>query len=615
MMHLICTILTFVFSIFLCFAAGYGIYEATSRYFRRNRETRRHAAVRGGGKSDIKKTEHNVRSAITSIGAKIIKNEAGAESGDRSFFFKYQSECFISQIHANTGRVSIIMPGFFTCTIDELNYIRACCNSLNSTSCCASLVYQISKDENEVTVSCIATLPHSSDSIVVNSLLPKSVEDCFTLRHAFHDNFSKMKHVFPDNEMRDCEFATAEAGRLQMLLAESEIAGQGRAASVRLSPDAPYTVNRMLSIFFPSQRLKATSLTIVIEKETGHEMQELKGEAAENYELWQALIRKENERSYAFAGNFANLLLRCEPQVEYGSEAIEVPAPLFSILLQPAGGNGINGSLYFRLTMSRPALGVSTRASCQAHFRQAFIVDCMVAFDPSSPAKRLAEFKYMLDDANDKIKEGKFDQCTPEQKIISDCEFPDSRYNLYWGRRYLRERRYLEALPHFLNVWDLYSTEFANYGGAENSRFYKTAYFVGLCYLKLHLYSQACYYLEVASHRQEADYLRAYITSLLHAHDYRAEEITQGLIDQMQQKAMGLYTSDSEMPKSMMHFKNFLFRTKVKLLMKRSAYAEAKVLLLMMLIDPENADFAISQLAIVKKKLEETDKPGETTPS
>ena len=141
------------------------------------------------------------------------------------------------------------------------------------------------------------------------------------------------------------------------------------------------------------------------------------------------------------------------------------------------------------------------------------------------------------------------------------------------------------------------------------------AYLIGCCYMCLHQYEKACFYLQVTLPASSISYSEAYINCLVNNHDFRAMDSINVLLENLNmiihslEIGNGNEDEEEEMdPKvarekeRLEHFNAFIKRRKAYLLVSLGKYDEAETLLKKLLDDPENSDFALTELAYIQNK-------------
>ena len=131
------------------------------------------------------------------------------------------------------------------------------------------------------------------------------------------------------------------------------------------------------------------------------------------------------------------------------------------------------------------------------------------------------------------------------------------------------------------------------------------AYYLGCCYLRLHRYEHACYYLQLTLAAHNITYTKAYINCLVNSHDFRALDIINSLLADMQELLDhndGFIQNFSR--QQIESFVSFMKRRKAYLLVSEQQYDDAVPLLKSLLNDPKHGHFALHELAFIQKQKE-----------
>ncbi|HEY9550713.1 MAG TPA: hypothetical protein VIQ97_00355, partial [Prevotella sp.] len=130
--------------------------------------------------------------------------------------------------------------------------------------------------------------------------------------------------------------------------------------------------------------------------------------------------------------------------------------------------------------------------------------------------------------------------------------------------------------------------------------FFDTAYMLGHCYNHLQQYDRAYYYLELLLPLHNMVYTEEYVNCLVNKGDLRAYGTIEGMLAELKK------IPPKEREKgALAAFENFLRRRKAYLLVELQRDEEAEKMLRKMMDEPDNTDFAISELAILQKRKEE----------
>ena len=102
----------------------------------------------------------------------------------------------------------------------------------------------------------------------------------------------------------------------------------------------------------------------------------------------------------------------------------------------------------------------------------------------------------------------------------------------------------------------------------------------------------------MVSHLHRITYTTELINSMVNSGDFRALAMVENLADSIRQNMLD---EEEDIPEPIRKFLSFLDRRKVYLLVDKQLYNEARILLNKMLEEPDNADFALNELAYIQK--------------
>lgn len=236
---------------------------------------------------------------------------------------------------------------------------------------------------------------------------------------------------------------------------------------------------------------------------------------------------------------------------------------------------------------------------------------CMIAFDLMSSEELQAEVKFMRDDAQDKIQEGKLDQLTQAQRLMK--EFAEWRVSddIYWGERYALDNRYVEAITHYENALSALNPIFFRLDKRKRNAVYDIYYRLGFCYASLDNYPKALYYLDIPFQVGSMRASIEYINCLVNAKDIRSYSVISRQLEMVnesmaeeddddEEEGEGSHTSTD----SLDYYYKFLLRRKAYVLIENKDFDQAEPLLQSMLKmeDPDMTDFALAELSYIENR-------------
>ena len=181
--------------------------------------------------------------------------------------------------------------------------------------------------------------------------------------------------------------------------------------------------------------------------------------------------------------------------------------------------------------------------------------------------------------------------------MLSQVNEADVAYNLYWGQQMFYAERYYEAILHLENVFNSYREDFFVMKPKHKQVFMETAYKLGFCYNELGLHKQAFYYLDLMASDGNIRHTMELVNSMANGKDLRLFSYTEGVMDEVKRN----FSEDEELPDNIRDFINFLRRRRGYAFIDFNQLDKAEEIFTRMLDEEENADYAINELAYIKK--------------
>lgn len=262
-----------------------------------------------------------------------------------------------------------------------------------------------------------------------------------------------------------------------------------------------------------------------------------------------------------------------------------------------------NTTFYFRITYTKQPNRINNTYDVgdnQASSPRS--ISTMVAYDKVNVDDKIAEFRFMVGDAKDKIESGRVDELTDIQKYAYDCCRLDINENAYYGKKLFTSKRYIEALPYLQSVRRKMQSRFLNFNEDESAVFNEILYMIGFCYCEFNQYEKAYYYLSFANGKTTDDFINygsETINSLSNDGDIRAIICNNDYLE----KTAELIDSDDiteEDKKKLSRFKIFLLRRFAYNSINHGYYNDAEETLKQLLNDPESESFALRELNYLK---------------
>ena len=206
----------------------------------------------------------------------------------------------------------------------------------------------------------------------------------------------------------------------------------------------------------------------------------------------------------------------------------------------------------------------------------------LIALDRSNDKRYQQEFEYMWTDARIKARNGEEGSLTEDQELLSQVNEADVAYNLYWGQQMFYAERYYEAILHLENVFNSYREDF---------------FVMKPKHKELGLHKQAFYYLDLMASDGNIRHTMELVNSMANGKDLRLFSYTEGVMDEVKRN----FSEDEELPDNIRDFINFLRRRRGYAFIDFNQLDKAEEIFTRMLDEEENADYAINELAYIKK--------------
>ena len=229
--------------------------------------------------------------------------------------------------------------------------------------------------------------------------------------------------------------------------------------------------------------------------------------------------------------------------------------------------------------------------------RQPRSLSMLIALDRSDDKQRQQEFDYMWSDAQLKARNGEKDSLTDDQLLLGQVRVADVAYNLYWGQRMFDAERYYEAILYLENVFNSYREDFFEMKQEPRQVFMETAYKLGFCYNELGLNKQAFYYLDLMASDGNIRHTMELVNAMANSKDLRLFSYTEGVMEEVKRN----FNEDDELPENIKDFINFLRRRRGYAYIDFNQLDKAETIFTQMLDEEDNADYAIHELAYIKK--------------
>lgn len=535
----------------------------------------------------IKQNQTWLTSALHTLNCKV---EWIDEKENKLCHFEYQDARFDLRLNPETPYATLFFPHFLDTPQDNIELVRSLCNVCNLNTDTERIVYTYDKQHNTIDVHIITGLLVNKQTALPT--LANAMANCFQWRNAIVKKFDELlkekKNEKEKKQAHDPERSSNEWNREVFLLHEQEIMHQDAGPDWRQNHTQTITLQQVLSSLAGITRFLPIRMLVISNGKT----ERVPTDDIKDFDLSQPLINNDD-----FTTGEAIISLTYRDQRRPDKERS------LAILLKTEGKG--EHTLYYRITLTVSPLSAQPIVAMGSQEQQAIGRTALIGYDLQPADGPLSEFRYMWKDACQKLRNGKDNELSEEQRLIASTANEDAAYELYFGHKFFLDARYLEASLHLENAWRLLQADFAQLKDSKRRDFYEICYYLGFCFNELQQYEKANFYLEQALPMQRVVYTEEYVNCLVNSHDFRAIPFITNLLAEIE--AMEENNNDDDntpdiaSSSDLTAFKSFLRRRKAYALIETRQYNEAEHILKTLLDDPDSSDFALNELAHLQK--------------
>ena len=496
------------------------------------------------------------------------------------FNFEFQAGHFVATIRKQDDCVDVTYPHISSAPMIQLPLVRSKCNDRNNSNILFKFTYSIDNEAGEVNV-------HMSffNNQVTNENMIRQLKAAFHFQRDWQRDFDEAVSISKDYESTDLESELYKHQREMYLLRRLELRHQldSSAASIAAGTGT-LPLWQMLDTVapLPAARLMFMTVNTVSGQQRIEDEQEIR-----NYDLRHALVDGEGKEA-RLTREYAVLDLHYKLGLD--------EKPMMTTIAITAEGEDEH-AIYSRITVTHVPRNASRMHSLSNEERQARSVTMLIALDRSDDKQRQQEFDYMWTDAQLKAKNNEEESLTEEQEMLSQVMNSDVAYNLYWGQQMFQAGRYYEAILHLENVYNSFRANFFEMKPEHKRVFMEAAYKLGFCYNELGLPKQAFYYLDLMATDGNIRHSMEMVNSMANGKDLRLFSYTEGIMDEVKRN----FDDAEELPENIRTFMNFIRRRRGYAYIDFNQLDKAEKIFTQMLNEEENADYAIHELAYIKK--------------
>ena len=494
--------------------------------------------------------------------------------------FEFQAARFIAALRKQDDCVEVSYPTMAIAPVSQLPLVRSKCNDHNNSNILFKFTYSIEHESNEIHV-------HMSffNNKIDNESMAQQLKAAFHFQREWKRDFDEALAIAKDSDSIDLESELYKHQREMFMLRRLELRHQfdSSTASIAAGTDA-LPLWQLLDTVCPLPDCKLLFMTV----NTVNGQERINDEQViRNYDLRHALVTGTDKQA-RLTRDYAVL------DLHYTQGRDEMPR-MATIALTAEGED--DHSIYTRVTVTQMPRNASRMNSLSNEGRQPHSVSLLIALDRSDDKKRQQEFEYMWSDAQLKVRNGEQNSLDEDQVFLSQVNCADVAYNLYWGQQRFQQGRYYEAILHLENVFNTDREDFFEMKSEQKNVFMETAYKLGFCYNELGLHKQAFYYLDLMATDGNIRHTMELVNAMANSKDLRLFSYTEGVMEEIKRN----FSQDDELPENIKNFVNFLRRRRGYAFIDFNQLDKAEKIFTQMLEEEENADYAINELAYIKR--------------
>ena len=503
------------------------------------------------------------------------------EDNDTTIFnFEFQAGHFVAAIRKQDDCVEVTYPCIATATMLHLPLVRSKCNDRNNSNILFKYSYSIDKEEGEINV-------HMSffNNQVNNENMVHQLKAAFHFQHEWQRDFDEAVSISKDYDSADLESEIYKHQREMFMLRRLELRHQldSNAAAIATGTGT-LPLWQMLDTVapLPAARLLFMTVNTVNGQQRTEDEQEIR-----NFNLRNVLVDGEGKQA-RLTRDYAVIDLHYKQGLD--------EKPMMTTIVITAEGED-DHSIYSRITVTHVPRNASRLNSMSNEGRQPHSISMLIALDRSDDKQRQQEFDYMWTDAQLKARNGEKDSLTDDQLLLGQVKVADVAYNMYWGVQMFNSGRFYEAILYLENLFNSYRSDFFEMGSDGKRLFMEAAYKLGFCYNELGLPKQAFYYLDLMASDGNIRHTMELVNSMANSKDLRLFSYTEGIMDEVKRN----FSDNEELPENIRDFINFIRRRRGYAYIDFNQLDKAEKIFTQMLDEEENADYAINELAYIKR--------------
>lgn len=502
------------------------------------------------------------------------------DNGATIYPFEFQAGNFIASVRKQDDCLEVTYPTIASVPMTQLPLVRSKCNDHNNSNILFKFTYSIDHESGEVNVHLSFFNNHFDAENFTNEL-----KATFHFQHEWVRDFDEAVSIGRDYDSADLESELYKHQREMYLLRRQELQHQmGPSVASIAAGTGALPLWQLIETISPLPDARLLFMTV----NTVSGQQRIEDEEAmRGFDLRHALIEGDGKQAR---------LMRDYAIIDLHYKQGRDEKPMMATIALTAEGEDQH-SLYTRVTVTLPPRNASRMASLSNEERKAHSVSVLIALDRNDDKQHQQEFEYMWSDARLKARNGEKDSLTDDQLLLGQVRVADVAYNMYWGVQSFNNGRFYEAILYLENVFNSYRSDFFEMGPDGKRLFMETAYKLGFCYNELGLHKQAFYYLDLMASDGNIRHTMELVNAMANGKDLRLFSYTESVMEEVKRN----FSEAEELPENIKDFINFLRRRRGYAYIDFNQLDNAEKIFTQMLKEEENADYAINELAYIKR--------------
>lgn len=521
---------------------------------------------------------------------------------DVRYTYQYQSgnfSLFLPMSEHNVRGFSLHFPYIYTTTLDALQAIRTTCNEANNASNMARAFYFIDDEKSQIDVHLTCHIPFTIMSHELSDNLTDAMQECFSLQRIITERVEQLDRQATETRFSDLEYAQSNLLEQSNWINKAEIRHTQNEAnlftdhivqSIEESTFGEWFIDH--DILPPDSKV----LKIICDAEDGYHYSTEDPEKIYLYILAQPIVHNLVQTQVPEVQS-GNIRVAYQRKGEIGTDKKH----WLTLYIENLGTN--EHILYIRINYMLPEKSTNPQSEFKSSNGYTRVTggSLVIGYDWKDGRHKATEFDYMWQDAQDKLKEGKTDEWTPEQKLIHSITNADVAYDIYWGQRFIRQKRYYESSLHLTRAYNTLNEQFYTSDNSHQSLLFEVCFMLGHCYIEMKQFKTAFFYLQTLSASNMPLHIEEMINCLVALKDFRSEQAIHFYRESVKMRIEEYIENDKEIPEHLQQFRDFLRRQDVYISIERHFFEKAENLCHIMLNEKENKDFALNELRHIQR--------------